>query len=136
MIKKRKKRVIYSIGQKEFNTFKEMKSYIWYNSHTDKETQGFELINDIVQKHYIFIKKEKVQPIVSVAPFYIHKILKERVFYLFLLQSLLISSRVLPFVSGTQRQTKKAAATQMMPYKLYANIGLKSYSAGNVEDMI
>ena len=81
-------------------------------------------------------KKEKVQPIVSVAPFYIHKILKEREFYLFLLQSLLISSRVLPFVSGTQRQTKKAAAMQMMPYKLYANIGLKSYSAGNVEDMI
>ena len=59
MIKKRKKRIIYSIGQKEFNTFKEMKSYIWYNSHTDEETQGFELINDIVQKHYIFIKKER-----------------------------------------------------------------------------
>lgn len=59
MIKKRKKRVIYSIGQKEFNTFKEMKSYIWYNSHTDEETQGFELINDVVQKHYIFIKKER-----------------------------------------------------------------------------
>lgn len=59
MIKKRKKRAIYSIGQKEFNTFKEMKSYIWYNSHTDEETQGFELINDVVQKHYIFIKKER-----------------------------------------------------------------------------
>lgn len=59
MIKKRKKRVIYSIGQKEFNTFKEMKSHIWYNSHTDEETQGFELINDVVQKHYIFIKKER-----------------------------------------------------------------------------
>lgn len=59
MIKKRKKRVIYSIGQKEFNTFKEMKSYIWYNSHTDEETQGFELINDVIQKHYIFIKKER-----------------------------------------------------------------------------
>lgn len=59
MIKKRKKRAIYSIGQKEFNTFKEMKSYIWYNSHTDEETQGFELINDIIQKHYIFIKKER-----------------------------------------------------------------------------
>ena len=64
------------------------------------------------------MEKEKVQPIVSVAPFYIHKILKEREFYLFLLQSLLISSRVLPFVSGTQRQTKKAAAMQMMPYKI------------------
>lgn len=59
MIKKRKKRVIYSIGQKKFNTFKEMKSYIWYNSHTDEETQGFELVNDVVQKHYIFIKKER-----------------------------------------------------------------------------
>lgn len=59
MIKKRKKRVIYSIGQKKFNTFKEMKSYIWCNSYTDEETQGFELINDVVQKHYIFIKKER-----------------------------------------------------------------------------
>ena len=52
MIKKRKKRVIYSISQKEFNTFKEMKSYIWYNSHTDEETQGFELINDVIQEQY------------------------------------------------------------------------------------
>ena len=50
MIKRRKKSVIYSFGQKEFNTFKEMKSYIWYNSHTDEETQGFELINNVVQK--------------------------------------------------------------------------------------
>lgn len=59
MIKRRKKRTIYSIVQKEFNTFKEMKSYIWYNSHTDEKTQGFELINDVIQKHYIFIKKER-----------------------------------------------------------------------------
>ena len=59
MIKRKKKRVIYSIGQKNFNTFKEMKEFIWYNSHTDEETQGFELINDVVQKHYIFIKKER-----------------------------------------------------------------------------
>lgn len=59
MTKKRKYKTIYSIGQKEFNTFKEMKSYIWYNSHTDEETQGFELINDVVQKHYTFIKKER-----------------------------------------------------------------------------
>ena len=64
------------------------------------------------------------------------KILKEREFYLFFLQSLLMSSKVLPFVSGTQRQTKKAAVTQMIPYKLYANIGLKSYNAGNVDDTI
>lgn len=59
MIKKRKKRPIYSIGQKEFNTFKDMKSYIWYNSHTNEETQGFEMIDDEIQKHYIFIKKER-----------------------------------------------------------------------------
>lgn len=59
MIKKRKKRPIYSIGQKDFNTFKEMKEFIWYNSQTNEETQGFELINDVVEKHYIFIKKER-----------------------------------------------------------------------------
>ena len=59
MIKKRNKRSIYSTGQKNFNTFKEMKAFIWYNSHTNEETQGFELVNDVVQKHYIFIKKER-----------------------------------------------------------------------------
>lgn len=59
MIKRKKKRAIYSIGQKNFNTFKEMRAFIWYNSHTNEETQGFELVNDVVQKHYIFIKKER-----------------------------------------------------------------------------
>lgn len=59
MIKKKKKRPIYSIGQKRFNTFKEIKTFIWYNSHTDEEIQGFEMIDDEIQKHYIFIKKER-----------------------------------------------------------------------------
>lgn len=59
MIKKPKNRAIYSIGQKNFNTFKEMKTFVWYNSHTDEEIQGFEMINDEIQKHYIFIKKER-----------------------------------------------------------------------------
>lgn len=59
MIKKPKKRAIYSIGQKNFNTFKEMKAFVWYNSHTDEEIQGFEMIDDEIQKHYIFIKKER-----------------------------------------------------------------------------
>ena len=59
MIKKKKKRPIYSIGQKNFDTFKAMKSFVWYNSHTDEETQGFEMIDDEIQKHYIFIKKER-----------------------------------------------------------------------------
>lgn len=59
MIKKKKKETIYSIGQKNFNTFKEMKAFIWYNSHTNEKIEGFELINDEIQKHYIFIKKER-----------------------------------------------------------------------------
>lgn len=59
MIKKRKKRAIYSIGQKKFNTFKEMKAFVWYNSHTNEEIQGFEMNDDEIQKHYIFIKKER-----------------------------------------------------------------------------
>lgn len=59
MTKKNKKRAIYSTGQKSFNTFKEMKTFIWYNSHTDEEIQGFKMINDEIQKHYIFIKKER-----------------------------------------------------------------------------
>lgn len=57
-MKKKKKRAIYNIGQKKFNTFKEMKEFAWYNSHTDEEIQGFEMIDDEIQKHYIFIKKK------------------------------------------------------------------------------
>lgn len=59
MKKKVKERPIYSIDQKKFNTFKEMKKFVWYNSHTDEEIQGYEMINDEIQKHYIFIKKER-----------------------------------------------------------------------------
>lgn len=59
MRKKQKRHSKYIFRNKEFSTFKEMKSFIWYNSHTDEETQGFELINDEIQKHYIFIKKER-----------------------------------------------------------------------------
>lgn len=59
MIKKPKKRPIYSVDQKKFNTFKEMKTFVWYNSHTDEEIQGFKMIDDEIQKHYIFIKKER-----------------------------------------------------------------------------
>ena len=55
----KKKRPIYSIGQKNFDTFKAMKAFVWYNSHTDEEIQGFEIIDDEIQKHYIFIKKER-----------------------------------------------------------------------------
>ena len=59
MIKKKKKGAIYSVDQKKFNTFKEMKTFVWYNSHTDEEIQGFKMIDDEIQKHYIFIKKER-----------------------------------------------------------------------------
>lgn len=59
MIKKKKNKAIYSIDQKKFNTFKEMKAFVWYNSRTNEEIQGFEMINDEIQKHYIFIKKER-----------------------------------------------------------------------------
>lgn len=59
MIKKRKNRAVYSTTEKNFNTFKAMKEFIWYNSHTDEEIEGFEIINDEIQKHYIFVKKER-----------------------------------------------------------------------------
>lgn len=57
MTKKKKKRPIYSIDQKTFDTFEEMKLYAWLNIHTNREKQGFEMIDDEIQKHYIFIKK-------------------------------------------------------------------------------
>lgn len=59
MRKKAKKRSIYNIGEKKFNTFKAMKEFVWYNSRTGEETQGYEMIDDEIQKHYIFIKKER-----------------------------------------------------------------------------
>ena len=59
MIKKREKRAIYSIGRTTFDTFKAMKTFVWYNSHTDEKTEGFEIIDDEIQKHYIFTKKER-----------------------------------------------------------------------------
>ena len=58
MIKKTKKRAIYSNGRTTFNTFKAMKTFVWYNSHTDEKTEGFEIIDDEIQKHYVFTKKE------------------------------------------------------------------------------
>lgn len=59
MKKKAKKRPIYSVNQKNFKTFKAMKVFIWNNSHIDEKIQGFEMIDDEIQKHYIFIKKER-----------------------------------------------------------------------------
>lgn len=59
MVKKQKKQSKYIFRNKEFTTFKAMKAFIWYNSHTDEEMQGFEIIDDEIQKHYIFIKKER-----------------------------------------------------------------------------
>lgn len=58
-MKKTKKRPTYNINQKKFNTFKEMKKFVWYNSHTNEVIQGFEMIDDEIQKHYIFIKEER-----------------------------------------------------------------------------
>lgn len=60
MIKKKKKRAIYSIDQKKFNTFKEMKSFAWYNSHTNEKIQGFEMIEDEIQKNTYSLKKKEV----------------------------------------------------------------------------
>ena len=42
-------------------------------------------------------------------------------------QKAVISSRVLPLVSGTRRQTKMAAMMQMAPYSAYAKKGLQVY---------
>lgn len=59
MKKRRKNKAVYSTTKKVFNTFKAMKEFIWYNSHIDEETEGFEIIDDEIQKHYIFVKKER-----------------------------------------------------------------------------
>ena len=68
--------------------------------------------------HILFSKDKKIKIRKSQIPISADlRIFHKRYYliYLFFFHSLLISSNVLPFVSGTQRQTKIAAATQIIP---------------------
>lgn len=42
-----------------FNTFKELKTYAYYHTSTNKDITGYELEDDVITKKYIFHKKER-----------------------------------------------------------------------------
>lgn len=59
MIKKRKKQSKYIFQTKEFTTFKNMKTYAYFNMGTGTEEEGLEISEDQVMKIYKLIKQER-----------------------------------------------------------------------------
>ena len=59
MIKKRKKRSIYSIDQKSFNTFENMKTYAYFNTGVGNTKTGYEIYQDEIIKEYVFKRQER-----------------------------------------------------------------------------
>ena len=42
-----------------FNTFKELKTYVYYHTSINENITGYELEDDVITKKYIFHKKER-----------------------------------------------------------------------------
>lgn len=59
MIKKQKKQSKYIFRTKEFTTFKNMKTYAYFNMGTGTEEEGLEISEDQVMKIYKLIKQER-----------------------------------------------------------------------------
>lgn len=59
MIKKRFKRTKYLSDNKTFATFKEMKTYAYFNTETGGTKEGYELADDEIIKTYVFKKQER-----------------------------------------------------------------------------
>lgn len=59
MIKKRFKRTSYLSDNKTFTTFKEMKTYAYFNTGTGGIKEGYELADDEIIKTYVFKKQER-----------------------------------------------------------------------------
>lgn len=58
-MKKPKKIRKYEADGFLFNTFKQLKKYIWYKTSKDTTKICYELEEDIITKKYIFTKKER-----------------------------------------------------------------------------
>ena len=58
-MKKPKKKTKWMILNKEFNTFKEFKTFAWYNMIPGECTKGFEIFEDTVIKEYKLNRKER-----------------------------------------------------------------------------
>lgn len=59
MIKKKKKQSKYTFRNKEFTTFKEMKTYAYFNMHIGTKEEALEIIEDEIIKKYELIKQER-----------------------------------------------------------------------------
>jgi hypothetical protein len=59
MIKKRKKQNKYIFRNKEFTTFKEMKTYAYFNMNVGTKEEVLEIIEDEITKKYELIKQER-----------------------------------------------------------------------------
>lgn len=59
MIKKQKKQSKYVLHNKEFTTFKEMKSYAYFNMGVGTEEEVQEINEDQIMKAYKLIKQER-----------------------------------------------------------------------------
>lgn len=59
MIKRKKKQSRYAFRNEEFNTFKEMKVYAYFNMSIGVKEEALEIIEDVVIKKYELIKQER-----------------------------------------------------------------------------
>ena len=59
MIKKRKKQSRYIFRNKEFTTFKNMKTYAYFNMSVGTKEKALEIIEDEITKKYELIKQER-----------------------------------------------------------------------------
>lgn len=56
---KPKKNRKYELEGYLFNTFKELKTYVYYHTSINEDITGYELEDDVITKKYIFHKKER-----------------------------------------------------------------------------
>ena len=59
MIKKKKKQSKYIFRNKEFTTFKNMKTYAYFNMNVSTEEEAWEIDKDQIIKTYKLIKQER-----------------------------------------------------------------------------
>ena len=59
MIKKQKNQYKYIFRNKEFTTFKEMKTYAYFNMGVETEEESLEINEDQIMKKYKLIKQER-----------------------------------------------------------------------------
>ena len=59
MIKKKFKRTSYLSNNEIFTTFKEMKTYAYFNTGVGGTKEGYELADDEIIRTYVFKKQER-----------------------------------------------------------------------------